>query len=157
MIYYIKGDAVYPEKYHDKKEENRIIAHVCNNAGFWGLGFVLSLNRRSFIPRKVFLEARKNREENSKLSGVQFCQIDDYLFVANMVAQNGTRSVINPVPIKYDALEKCLRRVNRELLEIDGSLHIPKIGTGLAGGKWNRVVEIIEDTVEAYTYVYELE
>lgn len=41
MINYIVGDATDP-----KVEGNKIIAHVCNDIGAWGRGFVLTLSRK---------------------------------------------------------------------------------------------------------------
>ena len=46
MIHYIKGDASYPIG-----DEIKIIAHVCNDIGAWGKGFVLAISRRWDKPK----------------------------------------------------------------------------------------------------------
>lgn len=40
-INYIKGDATQPIG-----ENNKIIAHICNNEGKWGVGFVLAVSKK---------------------------------------------------------------------------------------------------------------
>jgi len=53
MISYIKGDATKPEKINN---ENRVIAHISNNKGGWGRGFVLSLSSRWPEPERRYRE-----------------------------------------------------------------------------------------------------
>lgn len=40
-ITYLKGDATNPQS-----EENKIIAHICNDIGGWGKGFVVAISKR---------------------------------------------------------------------------------------------------------------
>lgn len=40
-ITYLKGDATTPQA-----RGNKIIAHVCNDLGGWGKGFVLAISKR---------------------------------------------------------------------------------------------------------------
>lgn len=47
------------------------------------------------------------------------------------------------IPLDYDALTLCLRKVNAKFA--GKSVALPKIGCGLAGGDWNKVLEIIEN------------
>ena len=44
-IIYLKGDATKPEGLGTK-----IIAHVCNDVGLWGKGFVLAVSKRWKFP-----------------------------------------------------------------------------------------------------------
>lgn len=41
QIIYLKGDATNPIA-----KGNKIIAHICNDAGGWGKGFVLAISRK---------------------------------------------------------------------------------------------------------------
>jgi O-acetyl-ADP-ribose deacetylase (regulator of RNase III) len=61
-----------------------------------------------------------------------------------MVAQKGIVSAGNPKPIKYDALKECLEKAGSEMSKFNCSVHIPRIGCGLAGGTWEEVEPIIE-------------
>lgn len=45
----------------------------------------------------------------------------------------------------HDALRTCLAKVARKALETNASVHMPRIGCGLAGGKWEAVEPIIRE------------
>lgn len=64
-----------------------------------------------------------------------------------MVAQHGMKTGSSGPPIRYDAVEQCLRTVGDDALRLGASLHMPRIGCGLAGGKWERIEPIIIDTL----------
>jgi O-acetyl-ADP-ribose deacetylase (regulator of RNase III) len=144
-IKYLLGDATYPAG-----EEGKVIAHVCNNVHKWGKGFVLSLDKRWSEPKNVFLNL------DTKLGYVHFVTVEKGIFVANMVAQNGIMSRYNKTPIKYNALSECLKCVY-EFSKINNySVHMPKIGSGLAGGDWNIIEKIIENIFfDTEVYIYE--
>lgn len=69
---------------------------------------------------------------------VDFVPVEPDIMVANMCAQNGVRSRKNPVRLNYEALEICLTKVGEYALRHTASVHMPKIGTGLAGAKWKK-------------------
>ena len=49
--------------------------------------------------------------------------------------------------IRYDAVEKCLNKVAEFAKENQASIHMPRIGCGLAGGKWEEIESIILRTL----------
>lgn len=59
-----------------------------------------------------------------------------------MIAQHGIRSVRGVPPIRYEALAECLTLVARKADELNASVHMPRIGCGLAGGEWDRIEPI---------------
>ena len=63
--------------------------------------------------------------------------------VANMIAQRRYSKPGKPA-IDYAALETCLRQV---ALRATCGVHMPRIGTGLAGGDWAIIEPIIERTL----------
>ena len=69
------------------------------------------------------------------LGSVQFVQVEPYLWVANMIGQHGVRGGSRTPPIRYEAVAACLDKVAEKAREIDASLHMPRIGCGLAGGE----------------------
>src|SRR5690242_13902921 len=79
-----------------------VIAHVCNDSGGWGKGFVLAINRRWAEPEAAYRSWARSGQEFG-LGMVQLVRVDDHLRVANMVAQHGYVSRANPVAIRYDA------------------------------------------------------
>lgn len=149
MITYLKGDATDP-----KVDGPKIIAHVCNNKGGWGRGFVLALSVRWEEPEEAY---RAWSRSGIRLGNIQTVEVGEGVWVVNMAAQNGYASRGNPVPLDYRALEDCLSQVNSVAVSMGASVHMPRIGCGLAGGKWGEVEKIIFRTLpEVPVYVYDL-
>lgn len=135
---YIKGDATAPIG-----EGNKIIAHVCNDIGGWGRGFVLALSKRWLDPEREFKKWYKSGE-NYSLGEVIFVQVEENIWVANMVGQHDIKPDRegNP-PVRYEAIGKALSKVAEFAKEINASVHMPRVGCGLAGGTWDKVEPII--------------
>ncbi|NQY06034.1 MAG: macro domain-containing protein [Flavobacteriaceae bacterium] len=153
-INYIKGDATVPQA-----KGNKLIIHVCNNIGGWGKGFVVALSRRWPEPEVQFRAWHRNRAKNDfELGAIQIVQVSEYIYVGNMIGQQGIRTGSKGVPIRYEAVESCLKKIAVEANALEASVHMPRIGCGLAGGKWERIEPIIQETLIANnvdTYVYD--
>lgn len=65
------------------------------------------------------------------------------VWVANMVGQRGIRTGSGGPPIRYDAVERCLTALADHVVELGASVHMPRIGCGLAGGTWSRIEPLI--------------
>ena len=52
-------------------------------------------------------------------------------------------------PIRHEAIAKGLERVADFATANGASVHMPRIGCGLAGGKWEAIEPIIERTLLA--------
>ena len=92
-----------------------------------------------------------------KLGAVQFVQVEEDVWVANMIGQHGIRRTKQGPPIRYGAVEKCLGRLAKKAVELEASVHMPRIGCGLAGGKWEEIEPIIvrqlcEKDIAVYVY-----
>lgn len=146
MVTYVKGDATKPIG-----DGIKIIAHVCNDSGGWGAGFVLALNKMSLLPRKRYRDKYSQTVDAGyyfmALGITQRVKISDDLYVFNMIAQHGTVSKLNPQPLSYEALEYSLVRLANEAKDMHASVHMPRIGCGLARGDWNVVESIINRTL----------
>jgi O-acetyl-ADP-ribose deacetylase (regulator of RNase III) len=155
-IRFVRGDATAPQGCGVK-----MIAHICNDVGAWGKGFVLALSRRWPEPVQSFKRWYRDRVENDfALGAVQFVQVEDDLWVANLVAQHGIRKKEGVPPIRYQALAQCLEAVAAKAKELNASVHMPRIGCGLAGGEWNHMEAIISKTLceqDVPVTVYDLE
>lgn len=158
MITYLTGDATDPQV-----PGNKIIAHVCNDIGGWGRGFVLSLSRKWPQPEQSYrrwYQEQDNAEEwpPMKLGQTIFVPVQPDIYVANMVGQHGvlTKDDGTP-PIRYGAVEECLRDVEKFARDFDhASVHMPRIGCGLAGGEWSEVEAIINRVfIDTEVYVYD--
>jgi O-acetyl-ADP-ribose deacetylase (regulator of RNase III) len=140
-IRYSQGDAIQPLGRGPK-----VICHICNDAGGWGAGFVLAISRRWPEPERQYRAWHADREHNDfALGAVQFAPVEPDLWVANMVAQHGLgRSQAVP-PICYEAVAECLKKVAARAGELVASVHMPRIGCGLAGGEWSQIAPLIEE------------
>jgi O-acetyl-ADP-ribose deacetylase (regulator of RNase III) len=138
-ITYIRGDATVPSV-----KGVKVIAHVCNDIGGWGKGFVLAVSRRWPEPEKAYRAWHRERASNDfGLGAVQFVQVEPYVWVANMVGQRGISMGSKGVPVRYEAIDAALERLGEKTAELGASVHMPRIGCGLAGGKWSRIEPLI--------------
>lgn len=84
----IAGDATSPQAKGPK-----IIAHVCNDLGGWGKGFVLAVSKRWPEPEAAFRAWHRGRSGNDfGLGAVQVVRVKPDVWVANMVGQRGIRT-----------------------------------------------------------------
>lgn len=140
-ITYVRGDATMPFG-----KGVKLIAHVCNDLGGWGKGFVLALSRRWPEPEKAYRAWHRDRAANDfALGAAQFVQVEPYIWVANMIGQRGIRTGSNGVPVRYEAIDAALARLADKALELGASVHMPRIGCGLAGGRWSRIEPLITE------------
>jgi O-acetyl-ADP-ribose deacetylase (regulator of RNase III) len=153
-IAYLQGDATCPAA-----EGARILAHVCNDEGKWGAGFVLAVSRRWKEPEEKYREWFR-REPKPQLGQVQFVDVAAGLTVANMIGQHGVRrGKAGPPPIRYDALATALRTVAEAASARTATVHMPRIGAGLAGGNWEEIEPLIKDALVSQgieVFVYDL-
>ena len=101
---FVVGDATAPVG-----DGNRLIAHICNDIGGWGKGFVLAISARWPDPERDYRRWHLEREQNDfALGALRLVQVSSDTWVANMVAQHGVRASSDGPPIRYDALGACL-------------------------------------------------
>lgn len=140
-ITYVRGDATVP-----LGSGVKVIAHVCNDIAGWGKGFVLALSRRWPEPERAYRAWHRDRAAGDfALGAVQLVRVGRYQWVANMIGQRGTRTGSKGVPVRYEAIDTALDRLAGEVIELGASVHMPRIGCGLAGGKWSRVEPLVTE------------
>jgi O-acetyl-ADP-ribose deacetylase (regulator of RNase III) len=161
-IRYLPGDVTRP------RTDGRpaIVCQVCNDAGKYGAGVSGAIARRwPFVETKYreWHRAGGDEDDRFRLGAVQFVAIQRgfaLLWVANMVAQHGIRQrsdTTSPAPIRYDALRECMKDIALVDSGWVGSVHMPRIGAGLAGGHWPTIEgivreELVEKGVEVTVY-----
>lgn len=148
-IIYVSGDATEPQG-----PGNKIIAHVCNDIGAWGAGFVKALSLKWPQPELEYKVLKAQKSPNLlELGTVQFVRtkgdVDDSIWIANMIGQRGIKnrkdgSTDDSPPIRYPAVLKCLDEVGKFAVANNASIHAPRFGAGLAGGDWDVIEAIIE-------------
>lgn len=139
----INGDATSPQAKGPK-----IIAHICNDLGGWGKGFVLAISRRWPEPERAYRQWHRERSGNDfGLGATQVVAVQPDIWVANMVAQHGMRAGRSGPPIRYDAVGQCLATVADHAGRLGATVHMPRIGCGLAGGRWELIEPIVTETL----------
>ncbi len=138
-ILYVKGDATSPQA-----RGTKIVAHLCNDRGKWGKGFVLAVSARWPEAERAYRRWHRERAGNDfGLGAVQLVPVERHVWVANMVGQHGVARGRGAPPIRYEAVARCLEAVSAKAAELRASVHMPRVGCGLAGGKWEQIEPLI--------------
>ena len=140
---YLRGDATAPRGIGP-----RIVAHVVNDRTprWGGGGFAASVRRRWPEVQKAF-EAWV--EDNPLVLGAtHLVQAAPEVSVFSMVAQHGYGPSATP-RIRYSALERALSELGHTSRRLGASVHVPRIGTGQAGGKWEVIAQLLVEHVVA--------
>lgn len=147
MIKDIDGDATLPKT-------SGLLLHICNNKGLWNKGFVLAINNRfGMVCRNHYINCYKKGFVKLGMCLPQYMNND--LTIVHMIAQNGLRSKLNPVPFNMEAFKTCLIKIKDKYPGVD--VHMPKVGSGLGGGNWVEIREAIDqilDDRDVYIYHY---
>jgi O-acetyl-ADP-ribose deacetylase (regulator of RNase III) len=141
-ITYLKGDATVP-----RGSGLRILAHIVSDRGIvWGAGFGRAVRKKWPKVQEEFAKWVVGGGREFHLGNMHLSSADDSLLIAHIVAQHGVGPSRTP-RIRYGALEACLRKLAVHAAGLGASVHMPRIGTGEAGGAWEIVSEIVEDTL----------
>lgn len=158
-IHYIIGDATNPIV---RDKENSLIVHCCNTLGAWGAGFVVPLGKRFPKAKESY---KKYIEKNGRglLGEVDEVKVADNIYVENLMGQSFLYKKPNgEIPCNYIAIETgFLNIIEKWLAKAENySVHMPRIGCGLAGGDWKTIENIIQrtfvDVAEVDVFVYDL-
>jgi O-acetyl-ADP-ribose deacetylase (regulator of RNase III) len=139
-IVYLKGDATAPVG-----SGPYVIVHICNDLGGWGKGFVLALSKRWRAPEVAYRKWAASGV-TFELGMLQIVPVTQKILVANLVAQHGYAS------------RACLEKLTGRLASCT-TVAMPRIGCGLAGGKWELIEPIVAQTLCARGFrveVYDL-
>lgn len=135
---------------------NIIVPHVCNNVDSFGAGFTAGIAKHYPVVKENYHMLGSHFLKNN-LGYTQFVEVakdNKYgykLIFANMIAQNGTISKLNTRPLNYYALVKSMASIksyiqqNFNPKDSPVQIHAPKFGSGLAGGDWRFIEELIKD------------
>lgn len=132
-----------------------MIPHVCNNVNAFGAGFASAV-------AKEYYEVKANFHllgRSSKMGQVQYVTVYtepkyQYKIVfANMIAQNRIYHPENNTrPLNYAALTHCMMDVKMTMKSMmynedqtKFKIMAPKFGSGLAGGNWEFISDLIDD------------
>jgi Zn-dependent peptidase ImmA (M78 family)/O-acetyl-ADP-ribose deacetylase (regulator of RNase III) len=141
-IRYLRGDATEP-----RGTGNKIIAHIINDKSInWGRGFGLVVSKKWPSVVSDFHERVKSKDKELKLGNSHLSHISEDLSIFHMIAQHGYGPSDRP-RIRYGALNECFIALSKAAHDFSATVHMPRIGTGYAGGNWNVISELIEETL----------
>lgn len=149
-VNYVTGDATDP-----KGKGPKLIVHCCNDKGAWGSGFVLAISKRWPQPEAAYRLWYANPEHDQNpfaLGSIQVVPVDmkEEIAVVNVIGQHGFGTdhvAIEGPPIRYEAIAGGLMKVADLAAQWGASVHMPRIGCGLAGGNWLKMGPIVEDAL----------
>ena len=137
----VRGDATQP-----RGAGHKIICQVVNDkATSWGSGFAGALRRKWPDAQRQFT-GWASSSLNLTLGNVHFAEVGEHTIIASLIAQHGYGHSAKP-RIRYGALYKSLRLVSAKARANGESVHMPRIGSGQAGGDWNIIQESIEQAL----------
>jgi O-acetyl-ADP-ribose deacetylase (regulator of RNase III) len=144
-IRYLRGDALQP-----RGDGARILAQVVNNAtpNWGGRGFAFAVRSRFPSVQTDFQRWVATDRRNLELGKVRLARTAEGLYVFSMVAQEGY-GLRGASRLRYSALHAGLLSLAKTADELNASVHMPRIGTGYAGGSWEIISELIEQEISS--------
>jgi len=142
---YVSGDVAWPSA-----SVPVVIGHVTNStARAWGRrGVAAALSRRFPHAATAYYYWAVADAANLRPGMVHFTQAspDPPVWVASMVAQIGYGQG-TPDRIAYTALAQALTTVGDWALEHEAEVHLPRIGAGQGGGRWDLIEAEIDEAL----------
>jgi hypothetical protein len=141
-IMFLRGDATKP-----RGSGNRLVAHIVNDkTPNWGRGFGIAARRAWPTAQEHFRNWAAENRQKFKLGNVCLSEVDESLGVVHMICQRGYGPSPSP-RIRYSQLKNCLTELCEIAQKRNATVHMPRIGSGEAGGTWDIVSELVEDAL----------
>jgi len=139
-VNFLRGNALEP-----RGTGTRIIAQIVNDkTPNWGAGFARAVRDKYPLAQRDFKEWAASNPESFKLGNIHASVASNELYIVSMVAQHGYGESTKP-RIRYAALRECLYQLKEIALDRGAQVHMPRIGTGYAGGNWGYILELIDE------------
>ncbi len=139
---FVKGDATEP-----LGAERKILLQVVNDkALIWGVGFGRQVRKKWPHAQSDFTQWVLSNRRELKLGAVHFATLRSDLGLASLVAQHGYGPAKGP-RLRYASLFSALEKVATVALRQNATIHMPRIGSGEAGGSWPVIEEIVQETL----------
>ena len=126
-----------------------LIAHGISTVGVYGAGLALQIAKQYPVAKQSYM--RKYKAEGWELGDVQYVPIigeagqHPKLWIANCCTQQDVGT--HKIQLDYDALAACITDMLAWCKISNHPLFLPKIGCGLAGGDFKKVVSIIRECI----------
>jgi len=145
QIEYIRGDLLATDVRH--------IIHGCNSHGIMGSGVAKAIRDKYPQAYQDYNDVYNNH--GLELGNIVVSVQNDGKVIHNAITQKDYGRDSSRVYVSYWAIAEVFRKINSWGV---GEIAMPKIGSGLAGGDWNVISGIIENTlIDTKPIVYILE
>ena len=136
------GDILSP-----KGDGKKLICQLVNDrATKWGGGVAKKIATKFPEAEKDFEAAISEIPPEERLGWVVFTKVNDEIIIASLIGQHGF-GPSSKARIRYLSLQKCFESIATKAQNIGASIHMPRIGTGAAGGDWHTIKEIIDEKI----------
>ncbi|CUI06292.1 macro domain-containing protein [Massilia antarctica] len=128
-----------------------VIVHGCNCQCQMGKGIALSIKR--MFPEAFAADQSTPKGDVSKLGTISVAEVNRHgrnFFIVNGYTQDHWRGVGNKAD--YAAIRLVMKAVKSRFP--GKRIGYPKIGAGLAGGDWARIVPIIEEELDGEDHCF---
>jgi len=127
--------------------QSKVLLQVVNDqATIWGGGFAKHCGKKWPRAQANFREWAMGRG-NLKLGNIHAFAVREDLTVVSLVAQHGFGKPGSGPKLRYGALFSALEKVGELAMTNRSDVHMPRIGTGEAGGSWNIIEGIIQEAL----------
>lgn len=138
----LHGDVMVP-----RNGGKKIICQLVNDKAIkWGGGVARKIAKRFPNAEDAFSKQVIEIPQRARLGRVIFSKASEDLTIASLIGQEGFGPSLFP-RIRYAALQAGLEQVADYAASIGANIHMPKIGTGSAGGDWSTIEEILDDVM----------
>lgn len=128
-----------------KTNEIDVIVHGCNCFNNMGAGIAKQIAK--VFPLAAEIDSLTPHGSDVKLGTITSAYIDEYdLTVINAYTQFAYGG--GKVNADYDAIKLCFDTIAAVLKITGETIAYPKIGAGLAGGDWNKINAIINESLK---------
>lgn len=133
-----------------------VIIHGCNCFNIMSGGIAKQVRER--IPEAC--EADLNfgeRGDKKKLGGYSSVLVkrgDNFFTVINAYTQHDIKRKSGEVVVDYKAIRQAFKKINEDFPDDDIRFGYPAIGSGLAGGDWEKIRVIIEEELKDRNHTF---
>ena len=141
-VKYVEGDATKPQL----SGAHNVVAHdiVCNGVGAFGAGFAAAVAERwKPVQEAYFQWHRQGEGAGFKLGAHELILVEPNLEVANIIGMWGVWGSPGGGPLQHNALADALDAVGLHAAARKATVHMPRLGSGLAGGDWTKIEQMI--------------
>ena len=123
----------------------KVVCQLVNNvAKRWGGGIARQAAKRFPAAQREFATWIADINYGERLGKVHFSTEVSRTVIASIVGQRGFGKSKEP-RVEYRAIQAGLKQVAAFALSKSASVHLPRIGTGAAGGNWKTIEAMIEE------------